>query len=227
MTPRFSAGWGPGLVFGLLFAWPALADTITLRAGGRVEGIITKLEAGKVYIEVAGAVREIELPAIAAVNFDTPHLTAGSTKVPLDHFLKNLDAQEMVRISQDMNQARQDARAELEKIKAQWAAKQYGDKNRWNAAKESFRTPLGRYRELVGDMYLHVLGQIDDYNKLTKEADQVHGLVPGDEWERAVKESVPKNWYDRIFFDGYNRGYKEGTEFERLSRVPQACETPR
>ena len=58
-------------------------------------------------------------------------------------------------------------------------------------------------------------------------SDQVHGLVPGDVWERTVKESVPKNWYDRIYFDGYNRGYKEGTEFERLSRVPQACEAPR
>jgi hypothetical protein len=76
-------------------------------------------------------------------------------------------------------------------------------------------------------MYLHVLGQIDDYNKLAKEADQVHGLVPGDVWERAVKDSVPKNWHDRIYFDGYNRGYNEGANFERLSRVPQACENPR
>jgi hypothetical protein len=220
--------WMIGVGVGLSLCWPAFADTITLNAGGRVEGIITKLEAGKVFVEVAGgAAREIELREIAAVNFDMPHLTAGSTKLPLDHFLKDLDAQEMVRISRDMNQARQDARAELEKIKAQWAYKQFGDKDRWNAAKESFRAPLGRYRELVGDMYLHVLAQVDDYNKLAKAADQVHGLVPGDAWERAVKESVPKNWYDRIFFDGYNRGYKEGTEFERLSRVPQACETPR
>lgn len=209
-----------------------------------MEGIITKLEGGKVFINLSGdnaGVREIELREIASVNFDTPHLTPGAAKVPLEHFMKDLDAQEIVRVSRDMNQARQDARAELGKIKTNWAARQPVEKDqiaRWNAAKESFRAPFARYRETVGEMYLHVLARIDDYNKLARDADQVYigvkglfnvgsGLVPGDLGERTVKESVPKSWYDQIYFNGYNRGYKEGADYERLSRVPQACESAR
>ena len=238
------ARWIAAMGIGLWFCWPALADTITLAGGGRIEGIITKLEAGKVYINVSGGqagAREIELREITSVNFDTPHLTAESAKVPLEHFMKDLDAQEMVRMSRDMNQARQEARAELDKIKVNWAARQPVDKDqvaRWNAAKESFRAPFARYRETVGEMYLHVLARIDDYNKLAREADQVYigvkglfnvgsGLVPADLGERTVKQSVPKSWYDQIYFNGYNRGYKEGADFERLNRVPQACEERR
>ena len=87
-------------------------------------------------------------------------------------------------------------------------------------------------------MYLHLLAQVDDYHKLLREAGQVYvgvkglfnvgsPLVSAQMEERTVKESVPKNWYDQIYFDGYNRGYKEGSTFERLSRMPQACEATR
>jgi alkanesulfonate monooxygenase SsuD/methylene tetrahydromethanopterin reductase-like flavin-dependent oxidoreductase (luciferase family) len=133
----------------------------------------------------------------------------------------------MFRFARDVEKARHDTRAELDRIKAAFGSRQAGDKDRWNAAKESFTVPLSRYREVLGGMYKQVLAQIEDYNRLAKEADQFRGLVPGDAWERAVKESVPENWYDRIYFDGYNRGYSEGTAFERLSRVPQVCENPR
>lgn len=217
--------WILGLGVGLLPCWPALADTITLTNGGRIEGVMNKLEGGNVYIDVSGAgVREVALHEIASVSFDTPHLTGGPPK--------DFDAQAMLRRTRDAQKAGHAARAELDRIKANFPAKQSkdrqsGDKDRWNAAKETFRVPLARYREALSGMYQQMLAQIEDYNKLAKEADQFRGLIPGDVWERTVKESVPENWYDRIFFDGYNRGYKEGTEFERLSRVPQACENPR
>ena len=233
------------LSVGLCLCGPVIADTITLlTGGGRIEGVITKLASGKVYMQVSGyaaSAREIDLGEIESINFDTPHLIAGMAKLPLEHYLSDLDAQEMGRLSHEMNEARHDVHKELDQIKATWAVRQSVEKDqvsRWNATKETFNVPLSRYRGLVQDMYIHVLAQLDDYNKLVKEAEQVYvgvkgvfnigsPLVPAGIEEHTVKESVPKSWYDRIYFDGYNRGYKEGSDFERLSRVPQTCEGTR
>lgn len=219
-----------------LLTWPLFADTITLASGGSVEGIITKIENGKASIQVAAAAgtREIDLREIASVNFDTPHLTEGTAKLPIDHFLKDLNAQEMVRISRDMKQTRLELRRQLDQIKLSWSARQPADQDqarRWAATKETFGAPLSHYRELVGELYLHVLAQVDDYNKLVAEAERVYvgvkgvfksgsPLIPQDLDQLSVKESVPKNWYDKIFFEGYNRGYREGSDFERLTRLP-------
>lgn len=218
------------------------ADTVTLTSGGRIEGVIKKMEKGKVRIDVAGgstaqdgnSVREVDLRDIVSVDFDTPHLTEGTSKLPLDHFLKNLDAQEMVRLSRDINVAREQSRRQLDQINATWAVRQPVEKDqarRWAAAKESFSAPFGRYRELVQDMYLHVLAQVDDYNSLAQDAQKIYvgvkgifnvgsPLVPTNLDQLTIKQAVPKNWYDKIFYEGYNRGYREGADFERLSRVP-------
>jgi hypothetical protein len=230
------------LSVGIWVGLPAIADTIMLTNGGRVEGIITKMENGKVRIEVGGgsasqaaaAARDVDLRDIRSVDFNTPHLTEGTAKLPVEHFLKNLDAQEMVRLSRDINAAREESRKQLDQIKATWAVRQpveKDEKRRWAAAKETFSVPFGRYRELVRDMYLHVLAQVDEYNRLAGDAEQVYvgvkglfnvgsPLVPANLDQLTIKQTVPKNWYDAIFYEGYNRGYREGADFERLTRVP-------
>ena len=92
---------------------------------------------------------------------------------------------------------------------------------------------MKRYEAILRSMYLDVLARIDDYNSFAAEADKVYIGVKGildvgspllteDQKEIAAKRVVPKSWYDKIFFEGYSRGYKEGSAFERLTVAPPA-----
>jgi hypothetical protein len=236
--------WIAGLGIGLWLCGPVIADTVTLTGGERIEGVITNLDSGRVHMQLTGypaRAPEIDLREIESISFDSSHLIGGLAKLPLEHYLRDLDAEEMVRLSHEMNEARHDTRQQLDQIKATWAVRQPIERDqvsRWKAAKETFEASLSRYRGLMQDMYIHVLAQVDEYNKLEKEAEQIYvgvkgvfnigsPLVPAEIGEYTVKESVPKVWYDRIYFDGYNRGYKEGSDFERLSRAPNTCEGTR
>ncbi|MEQ1949292.1 MAG: hypothetical protein ABL995_19015 [Bryobacteraceae bacterium] len=226
--------WMAVLGVAMFVGWPMAADTIMLQSGSRVEGVITKLEKGKVFIETSAGPQEVDLTEVASVNFDTPHVVTGTAKLPAEHFLKDFDPQEMGRLGDEVKRMKAETRKQLGQIKTTWGARQPIDKDamaKWSAAKESFSVPFSRYREAVQDMYFHVLNQIDEYNKVAHEAEQVYigvkgpfnvgsPLVTAETGERTVKESVPKSWYDRIYFDGYNKGYKEGAEFERLTRIP-------
>jgi hypothetical protein len=218
-----------------------LADTVTLVNGEHVQGIITKLENGKTSIQVGNEMKTLDLGEISGIDFDTPHLTQGTEKLPLDHFLKDLNAQEMVRLGRDMKETRQDLHKQLDQIRTLWPARQsigQDQTRRWDTTKETFQASLARYQELVNDMYFHVLAQVDDYNKLVREGEEVYAgvkgvfhvgsaLVPPNLRRLPAEKIVPKNWYDTIFYEGYRRGYNEGSVFERLSRIPQACETTR
>jgi hypothetical protein len=218
-----------------------LADTVTLSIGESIQGIITKLENGQVRIQVGTETKTLNIGEISGIDFDTPHLTQGTEKLPLDHFLKDLDAQEMVRLGRDMKKTLQDLREQLDQTKTSWPAHQaiaQDRTRRWETTKETFQASLFHYKELVNDMYFHVLAQVDDYNKVVREAEGVYvgvkgafnvgsALVPPRLRQMQAQEIVPKNWYDTIYYEGYRRGYNEGSDFERLSRIPQACETPR
>jgi hypothetical protein len=41
-------------------------------------------------------------------------------------------------------------------------------------SKETFQASLFHYKELVNDMYFHVLAQVDEYNKLVRESEEVY-----------------------------------------------------
>ena len=147
----------------------------------------------------------------------------------------------MVRLGRDMKETRQDLHKQLDQIRTVWPVRQpipQDQTRRWDSTKETFQASLARYQELVNDMYLHVLVQVDDYNKLVREGEEVYvgvkgafhvgsALVPPNLRQLQAEKIVPKNWYDTIFYEGYRRGYGEGSDFGRLSRVPQACETTR
>jgi hypothetical protein len=225
----------------LLSPAATLADTVTLASGDSIQGIITKLENGQVRMQVGTETKALKLGEINAIDFDTPHLTQGTEKLPLDHFLKDLDAQEMVRLGRDMKKILEDLREQLDQIRMSWPAHQaiaQDQMRRWEASKESFQASLYHYKELVNDMYFHVLAQVDEYNKLVREAEEVYvgvkgafhvgsALVPPGLHQMQAQEIVPNKWYDKIYYEAYRRGYNEGLDFERLSRIPQACETTR
>jgi len=220
----------------VLFVTGARADTIRPKTGDPVRGVIQKMENGRVTIQVGDATRVVNLADIDGIDFDTPHLTEGTARLPLDHFLKDFDAQEMVRLARDLKQIKKEVEVQLEQIQKTWQANQPIGKDqirRWDATKETFQTPMKQYQEIVRDMYMHVLAQVDDYNRLAGAADKVYvgvkgvfnvgsPLLPPALNEMSAKQVVPKSWYDKIFYEGYSRGYKEGEAFERLTILPPA-----
>jgi hypothetical protein len=241
MKSRMFLSFGAqSIVFFGLFAGGLLADTIKMKSGATIQGIIQKMENGRVTVQVNGAPHLLNLLEIDEINFDTPHLTEGTEKFPVEHFLKDLDAQEIIRLSDELKQVRTELRGQLDQIKKTWQAKQPIGKDaerQWNATKETFLAPMKRYQEIVRELYLHALAQVEDYNNFASEADRVYvgtkgifnvgsPLLPLDMVEVTPKQVVPKSWYDKIYYDGYSRGYKEGSAFERLNILPPAQGSP-
>jgi hypothetical protein len=93
----------------------------------------------------------------------------------------------------------------------------------WETAKERFRRPLSRYQEVLNDLYFHVLGKVDEYNFLMKEAEGIHvgvkgwfqagsSLAPSEMEKLPLKKYVPAPWYDKIYYEGYDMGYRDAYE---------------
>ena len=83
----------------------------------------------------------------------------------------------------------------------------------------------------MNDLYFHVLGKVDEYNALMKDADSIYvgvkgalnvgsSLIPRDKKKLPLKKYVPGNWYDTIFFEGYDRGYQEA--YDKFAKGPSA-----
>jgi len=64
---------------------------------------------------------------------------------------------------------------------------------------------------------------VGQYNEFMKEANQISvgvrgiftagsPLVPKEKQRLPLKKYVPANWYDTIFYEGYNRGYRVAFE---------------
>jgi len=209
----------------LLPATQASADTIKFKDGSEIEGVIKKVEAGKVLVLINEVEKIFDILEVDSMDFNTPHLLTATdvTKAPLDHFLKSIDAQEMVHNLEELEKASDDIRIMISRISSYWRSRQpidAKDEKRWEATKETFRTPLSRYQELLNDLYFHVLAKVDEYNALTKEANHVYVGVKGifnvgsplvsKEMEKLpLKKYVPASWYDTIFYNGYNRGYDD------------------
>ena len=187
-----------------------------------------------------GETQVIAVLGVDKIDFDTPHLTEGTAKLPLEHFLKDFDAQEMVHLGQDMKKIREELRTQLEGIQKTWLVQQPIDKEqtrRREATKETFRAPMKQYQDTVEEMSLHVVAQVDAYNRFAAEADKVYvgvkgllnvgsPLLSGELQQLAPKRFLPAKWYDGIFYEGYRRGYVEGTDMQRLLQAPPAsCPT--
>jgi hypothetical protein len=68
-----------------------------------------------------------------------------------------------------------------------------------------------------------MLGKVDEYNLLMQEADSIHvgakgwfqtgsSLIPNDMEKLPLKKYVPAKWYDTIYFEGYDIGYRDAYE---------------
>jgi len=208
----------------------AWADVITFKNGSTAEGIIKKVENGRVTADVDGALREFEILEIEKMDFTSPHLVDVAEGAPVDHFMKDVEAQEVVRHLKDLDKAADQIEAQIKQIRAAWLPRQPitpEQEAAWNSTKEAFRRPLSLYQELLNDMYFHVLAKVDRYNLLMKAASDLYvgvkgpfnvgsSLVPKDLRDLPLRKYVPRPWYETIFYDGYNVGYSEA--YERRER---------
>ena len=203
---------------------PALlwGDSIKLKDGQTMSGIVRSMESGKVTIEMGGQLRVVELVRVAEIDFDTPHADASAavTDIPVREFTN--DAQKLVK-------AQQDTRKMLDQIKARWSNRKSvepGQTGQWSADKERFSTPLADYRKAIQEMYLHVASHVENYNKLTDEANRLYVGVRGllnigssltPEEPRPLKEFLPRHWYDQLYYDAYRKGFNDAVEFQALT----------
>jgi hypothetical protein len=206
----------------LLAATSASADTIKFHNGTEIAGVIQKVEAGKVFVTVGNDEQVFEILEIESMDFNTPHLVAGTNNLPVEHFLNNVESQEVVRNFEELERTEAEVRAMLINIRNYWSANQpipAKELTGWEIEKEEFRKPLSRYQELLNDLYFHFLARVDGYNTIAKEASDVYvgvkgirkgsALIPKDMKQLPLTKYVPSGWYDTIFFDGYNQGFED------------------
>jgi hypothetical protein len=214
------------LLFALLLHSSAFADKIRLADGTTVEGIVRKIEKGQVTVAIGEETKAFDVLTIEDIDFDTPHLTTGTDRLPLQHFLSDIETQEMVGHFRDVEQSADAIRQLIDRTKKEWGDRKNvspGELAQWEAAKENFRRPLSRYQEVLNDLYFHMLGKVDEYNLLMQEADSIHigvkgwfqagsSLIPNDMEKLPLKKYVPAKWYDTIYFEGYDIGYRDAYE---------------
>lgn len=210
----------------LLFQSAAVADKLTLADGTVVDGVVQKMEKGQVTVAVGKETRVLDILKIKDIDFDTPHMTEGTARLPLEHFLSDIETQEMVGHFQDVEESAATIRKLIDQTKKEWGNRKTINPDevaQWEAAKEKFRKPLSRYQEVLNDLYFHALGKVDEYNSLMQEADSIHvgvkgwfqagsSLIPSDMEKLPLKKYVPAQWYDTIYFEGYDIGYRDAYE---------------
>jgi type IV secretory pathway VirB4 component len=208
---------------GLLIIAPAtFADTLKFKDGTEREGVIKKVETGRVFVTVGGEMQEYDILTIDSMDFNTPHILTSTENIPMEHFLKDVEAQEVVRNFEELEKTEKEVRSMLTDIRAYWNRIQpipAADLKGWETEKEEFRKPLSRYQELLNDLYFHFLTRVDGYNAIANEASDVYvgvkgirtgsSLIPKDMKKLPLTKYVPGAWYDTIYFDGYNRGYED------------------
>jgi hypothetical protein len=217
----------------LVSAPAAFGDILKFKNGTDLDGVIKKVEAGRVFVLVGTEEKSFDILNIQSMDFNTPHLLAIGDDVPVEHFLKNVEAQEVVKNFEELERTEAEVRSMLTEIRAYWNRVQPIPSNElfgWEMEKEEFSKPLNRYQELLNDLYFHFLSRVDGYNAIAKEASEVYvgvrgirigsSLLPKEMRKLPLKKYVPDAWYDTIYFDGYNNGYEDA--YQKFSTPPKS-----
>ncbi|MBI3933370.1 MAG: hypothetical protein HY316_01675 [Acidobacteria bacterium] len=234
---RFAALLSFVIVFPLLAVSAAWADTLELKNGTSIEGVVQKVEKGQVTIQLGLGLetKTFDILEIDRMSFDTPRLQVGTSRLPLEHFLTNMEAQEMLGHFQAVETSAAEVSRFIEQARKEWGDHKTIEPSevaKWDATKERFTTPLVKYQEAINDLYFHVLGTVDQYNRLAKDADSLYvgvkgafqvgsSLIPSKMEKLPLKKYVPSNWYDTIFYEGYDLGYRDA--FDKYSKDPYAA----
>ena len=185
-----------------------------------------KVEKGQVTILVGTEVKTVDILEVTGIDFDAAAVITGTKRLPAEHFVSTMEAQEMLGHFQNVEDSAARVRALLAKTKKEWGTQRTvatDQAAKWDAAKERFNVPMADYQEALNELYFHVLGKVDEYNDLMKEADSIYvgvkgwfqagsSLIAPDVKKLPLKKYVPAKWYDTIFYEGYNQGYNEAYE---------------
>jgi hypothetical protein len=208
----------------LMLGASANADTVLMKDGRTIDGVIKKVAKGQVVVEIAKEVKVFDIVEIESMDFTTPHLVGTVVEgAAIDHFLKNIDAQEIVENLQQLEKTELEIEKLIAQIRTFWMEREpinAHETRSWEAARETFRQPLLRYQELLNDMYIHVLAKVDKYNLLMEAASDIYvgvkgpfhvgsTLVSKEMRQLPLKKYVPGGWYATIYYDGYNRGFDD------------------
>jgi DNA-binding protein YbaB len=210
-------------VFGLAaLALLASADTLKLRDGSTVSGIVRSIEGGKVSVEVNGSERTINVLEVEQMVFDTPHQGEAAADITVREF---------TRAAQNLTKAQREARAALDQIQNRWRNRRTVEPNQlqqWNAERERFATPLEAYRRAIIELYRDVAAHVDNYNRLAGEAHRLYvgvrgllntgaPLVSEEQRELPLRSVLPGRWFEQLYYEAYSKGFKDAVEFERLT----------
>jgi hypothetical protein len=201
----------------------ARADRIEFMDGTHMDGIIKKVETGQVTFEMNGQIRMYPLSDISSLIFDSTELPAATSRFTREHFMTGMEAQDIVGHMQDVEKSAADLRALLDEVKVAWTPRKTIERPEvaeWEATREQFRMALSRYQESLNEIYFHVLGKVDEYNRLAKEGSELYvgvrgvfstgsPLVAKEMKELPLTRYVPANWHDTIFYEGYWSGYND------------------
>jgi hypothetical protein len=210
----------------LLTVPAALADQVELKDGTKIDGVVQKVEKGQVTILVGTETKVVDMLQVTNMSFDSAQLATGTKRLTAEHFAASMEAQEMLTHFKNVEDAAARVRALLGETRKEWGDQKSVAANnaaKWDAARERFSGPVADYQEALNELYFHVLGKVDEYNKLMKDADAIYvgvkgwfnvgsALIPPDVKKLPLKKYVPATWYDTIFYEGYNQGYNEAYE---------------
>lgn len=209
----------------VLCALPLLTwgDSLKLKDGSSVQGVVRTIAGGNVTIEVGGQNRVIPVLQVQEIDFDTPHANevSASPDKTVNEFTKGAEA---------LTKARKNTRTALDQIKGRWANRKSvepSQTSQWSAEKERFLPPFTDYRKAILTLYRDVAAQVDNYNKMGAEANNVYvgvkgifnvgsPLVPEDQRELQLKQFLPGTWYDELYYEAYSKGFKDAIEQQQL-----------
>ena len=204
----------------------AWADKLTFKDGTEIEAIVKKVERGEVTAQIGEETKVFNILDIAGMEFDAPRGSDVTSQVPGEHFLSSMEAKSVVGHIEAVERAAAEIRQLVDETQQEWGNRssiESTDLPRWAAGKERFIAPVSDYQDALSDLYVHVLAKVGQYNELMKEANQISvgvrgifaagsSLVPKEKQRLPLKKYVPANWYDTIFYEGYNRGYRVAFE---------------
>lgn len=199
----------------------AWADKLTFKDGTEIEAIVKKVEGGEVTAQIGEETKIFKILDIAGMEFDTPRGSDVTSRIPGEHFLSSMEAKSVVGHIEAVERAAAELRQLVDETQQEWGSRtsiDAGDLPRWAASKERFDAPVSDYQDALNDLYVHVLAKVGQYNELMNEANQIRvgvrgilaagsPLVPKEKQKLPLKKYVPSNWYDTIFYEGYNHGY--------------------
>jgi hypothetical protein len=70
----------------IITATASFADTLKFKDGTEREGVIKKVETGRVFVIVGTEMQEYDILTIEAMDFNTPHILKSTENVPMEHF---------------------------------------------------------------------------------------------------------------------------------------------